>query len=224
MPDTASRCIHEAVTAFEYLAGRGGRLCDTADHGILSLTIPPTAVRWRGGIRQDTTGHLTFLDALVTDGMSEADAQRAGILLASAYLGFYDVAADGLALTNVADIKDWYGAAIDENYPDAGEAFSRFATTYWTFKVLLGQIEMNAPVHFIGSLLTRIDELLGPLFFPFPGPMKTDPTQREADQRRFLQAFGPRIDIDDFLTRNPILIRDRSSRRGSWWRRVMPSP
>lgn len=130
-------------------------------------------------------------------------------MLASAHLGFYDAATDGVALTDIGSVKQWYGRTISENYPGAGVAFLNFATTYWTLKILLRQLELEDVSPLVRVLLGRMDSFLGDLFFPFEGPFIMDPAQREFDQRRFLNAFGPRINVADFLKHNPILIRDR---------------
>lgn len=47
------------------------------------------------------------------------------------------------------------------------------------------------------------------VFFPTPGPVAIDPSHREQTQRELLTKYAPDINLDDFLTRNPILIRDR---------------
>ncbi len=140
-------------------------------------------------------------------------------LFAAAYLGFYELAAAGTALTDESSVKDWFGASVRENYPEAGPAFLRFATTYWTLKVLIRQLRLENSHALVHAFLRRVDDLLGELFFPSEGPIKIDPARREADQRRFLAAFGPKIDIEDFIQRNPILIRDRRTSKRPWWRR-----
>jgi hypothetical protein len=209
MSDITVAIIEEALAAFQFLAGRGGLFLDAADLQLLRREIPKVAVSWRGGIRNLPSGGVEFVEAINCSLLDETAAKRVGLMLASAYLGFYDAAADGVALTHVDSVKKWYGGTLSDNYPEAGAAFLKFSTTYWTFKVLLRQLDLENLSPLVGVLLVRMDSFLGELFFPFDGPFKIDPAQREVDQRRFLNAFGPRINIANFLNRNPILIRDK---------------
>jgi hypothetical protein len=45
-----------------------------------------------------------------------------------------------------------------------------------------------------------------------PGPIQIDPDQREQTQRELLAFYAPEIDVDEFIAKNPILIRDRGTR------------
>jgi hypothetical protein len=213
MPDATPSALTDAIAAVEHLAWRGSVRADSDHRVLLARTVNLSGVAWHGGIRQDQDSHLTFIEALFCEDLTPDEARRGGELLAASYLGFYDAAAEGIALVDVGAVKEWYGETVEENYPEAGRAFLRFATSYWTLKVLMRRLEIEKSSALVRALLTRIDDLVGPLFFPYHGLLKADPAQREADQRRFLDAFGPKIDIADFLKRNPILIRDRRDAR-----------
>ena len=56
-------------------------------------------------------------------------------------------------------------AQFDDNYPDAGVAFLRFAATYWTFKVLLRQLDLENLSPLVGALLDRMDSFLMERYF-----------------------------------------------------------
>jgi hypothetical protein len=215
--ENAEREVAEAIAAFMFLAGRGGLPLDEKDATLLKRQLPSETIGWRGGIRDTPSGGVTFIDAIDCSLLDVDEARRASVMLASAYRGFYEAAADGIALTNVNSVKERYGQSIEDNYPEAGQSFLQFATTYWTFKTLLRRLDLEqSTTTLIGALLARIDALLGDLFFPF-GPSLIYPARREKDQRRVLEAFGPRINVEDFLRQNPILIRDRKSPTKKWW-------
>ena len=63
------------------------------------------------------------------------------------------------------------------------------------------------------GLLSQVERVIGPLFFPMPGPIIA-PDRRERDQRSMIEWSGALIDVDEFQRGNAILIRDRSARRG----------
>lgn len=132
-----------------------------------------------------------------------------GYVLAAAFSGFFDAAADGVALVPVERISEWVGASLKDNYPEAGPAFLKFATTYWTLKILMRRVELAGSGCMARHIITRIDSLIHPLYFPFDGPYQIPVEQRERDIAMSLRAFGKRIDATDFLKRNPILIRQR---------------
>jgi hypothetical protein len=102
---------------------------------------------------------------------------------------------------------------IRENYPEASEAFLDFARTYWTLRVLvlaLLQTHSDDTSLNLGErLLCQLEQEIGPVFFPFPGPEKIDSATREAFQRQLIEESGANIDIEDFMAGNPILLRDR---------------
>ena len=205
MSSEASECVE----AIRELARRGGLASLDADSVLLGSTVPEMGIRWRGGIRQEPDGRLLVVESV--EGLPGPVSQRVNQLLGTAYLGFFDAATDGLPLTDVGLIERWFGESVPANYPEGGPEFLRFAVTYWTLKVLIRQEEADQPLAW--HLAKRLDDLIWPLFFPFDGPLIADPEQREADQRRFLAAFAPRIAVDPFIAGNSILIRDRIRHR-----------
>jgi hypothetical protein len=200
--------LDEALGALDVLCCRGGIRLDDADRAILRRRIP-SPITWLGGTRQSASGELSLAEQISCAALTVAESTRASQIFSAVYLGIYDAAADGVALTDVNEVARWYHASVRDNYPEAGRAFLRFATTYWTFKVILRRLDLEHRDMLLRSIFQRADELIAPLFFPQDGPLKIDPKQREDDQRRFLTTFGPRVDVKEFLLRNPILMRDR---------------
>lgn len=146
--------------------------------------------------------------------LDETEKQTLGSLLERALRGYMTAAADGFEFVDSRKIQDRFGTTLSRNYPEAGATFLRFATTYWTFKILLSQEPFNKETNSAAAILNEIEGIIGPLFFPVPGPAQIDPDRRELDQREFLAETAPQINIEEFMAQNPILIRDRGGSRG----------
>lgn len=128
--------------------------------------------------------------------------------------GFFHRAAKGIALIPLSRVNERFGRSTEDNYPEASESFLKFARTYWTLRVLVLDLMKN-DMEWIGAhLLGKLEQDIGPVFFPFPDTVKIAPSIREETQRELIKENGAKIDIEEFIKGNPILIRDRSSRRG----------
>ncbi len=126
------------------------------------------------------------------------------------------LSAKGYAFVPVNRIEEQFGNTLRGNYPEANETFLRFATTYWTLECWVADnVESDLETEPMGKVcLAAIEDNLGSIFFPTPGPVKIDPDQREDAQRRLMTKFDAPIDIEDFMRGNPILIRDRQREAG----------
>jgi hypothetical protein len=127
--------------------------------------------------------------------------------------GFFHAAAKGHVFCDPDRIRQCFGRNLGENYPDAGPAFLRFAQTYWTLKLTVDDPQFDVARSLAHALLAEIEGNIGALFFPTSGPMTIDPAKREAAQREILMASGAPINIQEFISRNPILLRDKAGRR-----------
>lgn len=145
---------------------------------------------------------------------SEADRTIAAGIMEAATKGFFRAAASGISLIPAAEITQHFGRSLEDNYPEAGEAFLRFARTYWSLRIVTGAPAFASGTRFAHAILAKIERVIGSLFFPFPGPLTIDPADREAGQRELLRELGEGIDIEDFIRHNPILIRDRGDAKG----------
>lgn len=164
----------------------------------------------RGGVRlSDEDLRLLESNASV---LTSGQEDRADVMSTAALRGFFDAAADGDALVPLYLIQEQFGRTLEEDYPEAGEAFLRFARTYWSLKIVLDTSSESNWAH--QALLYIEARIIGPLFFPFPGPFTVVPVRRESDQRDLLRQYGKRIDIEDFIRHNPILIRDKAGKKG----------
>jgi len=132
--------------------------------------------------------------------------------------GFFLSASNGELFIPEEEIKSSLGKSIEQNYPEASESFLKFAKTYWSLRVLISKLNRDDDgyISFIGGrILGVLEGDIGPVFFPFPGPQKIPPWEREAFQRELLKEFAPNIDVEDFIQGNPILIRDRKAMKGN---------
>ena len=147
---------------------------------------------------------------------AEQQSKRLAEIYEAMFKGFFHCAAKGLAFVPETKVANRFGHSPKENYPEANESFLKFAKTYWTLRVLEFDL-MDYDWEWIGArLLAKLEQDIGPVFFPFPGLQKITPTQREESQRELISKSGADINIDEFMTGNPILIRDR------WLENLLP--
>lgn len=145
---------------------------------------------------------------------AEQHSSRLAEIYGAMFRGFFHCAEKGLTLVPEKLVIQRFRKSIQENYPEANEVFLRFAKTYWTLRVLVLDL-MKEDMGWIGGhLLGKLEQDIGPVFFPFPGPVKIPPSKRENFQRELIKESGADIDIEEFVRGNPILIRDKAARRG----------
>lgn len=130
--------------------------------------------------------------------------------------GFFACAANGEAFVPEASIRAKYGRSLKENYPEASPAFLKFATTYWTLKEIALDDAVIHSKTFLAAFLAGLEQAIAGAFFPTPGPARIEVQERERGQRALLAEWGPGIDVEDFITGNPILIRDRLAQHRRW--------
>ena len=142
---------------------------------------------------------------------AEKYTTRIGEIYENILKGFFHCAAKGLTFVPEEIITEEHGRSIEQNYPEASNEFLKFAKTYWTLKILVDNLIKSGKIDCLGvHFLGKLELVIGPLFFPFPGPIEISPKMREKDQREFLKASGANIDIEKFIEGNPILIRDKN--------------
>lgn len=158
-------------------------------------------------------GHLSNYDLEIfkeEPSKEKKDIARSGEIYENMLKGFFHCAAKGLTFVPEEIITERYGRSIEQNYPEAGNEFLKFAKTYWTLKIILDDLNENGKLECLGGhFLGKLEQAIGPLFFPFPGPMVISPKTREKHQREFLKASEANIDIEKFIEGNTILIKDK---------------
>jgi len=134
------------------------------------------------------------------------------VLLDAVFTGFFKSAARGVAFTPEDGIKRRYGQTLRENYPEASPSFLRFATSYWTLKLVLLDQPSEWRDRLAGHLLAQVELNVSGLFFPTRTAMAVQRVaERERAQRQILANFADLYDVEEFMRGNPILLRDRAS-------------
>lgn len=140
---------------------------------------------------------------------SPEHVQQLEVLGKAAFKGFFSAAQVGYEFAPIGLIGAKFGGTLERNYPEAGTAFLRFARSYWTLKLVTDHMDYS-PTEVSGhAIVSEVESMVASVFFPTPGPISIDPDQREQTQRKILAEHCPDIDVEDFISRNPILLRDR---------------
>ena len=131
-------------------------------------------------------------------------------LLDSALTGFFRSAARGVAFTAEDGIKRRYGESLQENYPEASASFLRFATSFWTLRLVLTDEPQEWRETLAGYLLGNVELTVAGTFFPTRTKWAVQKVaERERVQRQVLRNFAELYDVEEFMRGNPILLRDK---------------
>ncbi len=160
----------------------------------------------RGGATLSEPARLALRMAI--DDIDEAQKERLPDLYLSLFKGFFRAAEAGETFANPARISERFGNTLEGNYPEANATFLKFAYSFWTLKLLDGDLFSHRDT-VVGTLIGQLEADVASVFFPTPGPISIPAAQREAKQREILGALCS-IDVEDFIRGNPILIRDRN--------------
>lgn len=117
---------------------------------------------------------------------------------------FYNKASRGESFGSLSRIKERFGSSLEENYGLSSGPFIDMAKTYWTYKI---EVQDLFPQHHkcaLSQILLEIETNIAGIFFPTPGPSSLPVSRKEA-QRQLLQEYAHRMDIERFLSENPIL-------------------
>lgn len=206
---TQGPATERAVAALLDLSKQAGGSTDlTATAVLLRREIPRSDLVWKTHTTmQPGIGEILIAGPECAK-LATGELSALGVLAVTAHRGFYAAAADGREYAADTEVASAFGATVAANYPTTSPAFLRFATTYWSLRVVKRNAEFETRDSVASQVLEWIDAMIAPLFFPHgPG---VPAARRERDQRRFLEANAPmRMDIDGFLAGSPILAADR---------------
>ena len=122
--------------------------------------------------------------------------------------GFLQCAAEGHSFADSARILRTFGQTLAQRYPRATPTFLRFATSYWTLKLMIDDLSRvdhalpGATTTVMAQLLKQLEIDVASVFFPSPGPIRIPRFFRARRQRKILAQSGAAIDIDEFLRRS----------------------
>lgn len=126
---------------------------------------------------------------------------------------FFKKASCGETFGSPSRIKERFGQSIEENYGLSSGPFINMAKTYWTYKLEVQDLVVEYPNLVLSEILSKIEIDVAGAFFPTPGIVKMPLNSRIARQRQLLQEYSPEIDIERFISENPIL-RVEADRKG----------
>jgi len=115
--------------------------------------------------------------------------------------------APGFAFAEPETIRERFGKSISENYPGATPEFLAVATSYWTLKQVHWNLFRTSSARPLAQLTSWLEEMIGAVFFPMPGPLSVSPEVRVQTQRSILRKTGATINEERFIAGNPILKR-----------------
>jgi hypothetical protein len=154
---------------------------------------------------------LLSLDA----GSEEQSMERLSEIYEIMYLGFFDCAKKGAALH--PNMKVSY-TDIRSIYPSANKNFHNFARTYLSLSTLNGELVLSGIQHNAATqLLKKLEEAIGPVFFPSPKPNKKGLAKLEQSQRDLISKSGVAINVEELIQGNPIFRIKKSSDRILLW-------
>lgn len=122
---------------------------------------------------------------------------------------FFEKVTRGETFGLLSRIKEKYGKTVEEHYGLSTGPFINMARTYWTFKLEINDLFPDFTNIVLSKILRTIEEDMASLFFPTPGPATIPVKKRREAQRKFLEIYAPEIDIDRFLSENPLLKIDK---------------
>jgi len=126
---------------------------------------------------------------------------------------FFKKASRGGSYGSLSQVNERFGQSVEENYGMQSGPFINMAKTYWTYKLEVGDLFPEHHSLAISQALLGVENDIASVFFPTPGPMQIPVDQRRETQRQLLQEYAPEIDIERFLSDNPIL-KAEERRRG----------
>lgn len=171
-----------------------------AGHAALEQMLRRVGVAYRS---EDRTLLLAYGNEIGTPSGDLHD--RFEGLYEAAYQGFFHCAADGVAFVPVGSDGGDFDLSLEDNYPGAGAAFQRFATSYWTLRVLEGRVARRYAGVGLQQILCGIEARIARLVFLDPDADPLEPSARAAEQRRAITESGAPIRIEEFLLGNPLL-------------------
>ena len=120
---------------------------------------------------------------------------------------FFNKVAEGEGFCPEERIKEKLGTTLAENYSLSEGPFIDLARTYWTYKLEVAPLFPDSRDVILSQLLAILENDIGSIFFPAPGAAVPIAVRRET-QRKVLEEYAPSVDIDRFLSENPLLTEE----------------
>jgi hypothetical protein len=158
----------------------------------------------RAGLRCESGDTDLMLSYAAETESSKDKARRFAVIADSALQGFFHLAGEGHTFVSVDRYREEFGESLEVNYPGAGAAFVRFATSYWTLHMLHGRLSTRYAGTSLQQVLLFVEDRVGRAFFPEDEVL--DSAQLARVQRQLIAQSGAPIDVERFLFGNPLLV------------------
>lgn len=111
----------------------------------------------------------------------------------------------GETFGSITRVEQKFRHSLEANYDISSGPFIDMAKTYWTYQL---EVKDLFPEHHnlvLAQVLLQVNFEIGGLFFPFSGPIILWVGGRRETQRELLEEYTTGMDINAFLSNNPIL-------------------
>jgi len=126
---------------------------------------------------------------------------------------FFGKATRGEAFGPIERVQQKLGRSIEEAYGLSDGPFYNMAKTYWTFKLGVQDLVPDYTALLLTQVLLKVELDIASVFFPTPGLTRLPVRFRAWKQREMLQQYAPEIDVDRFLSENPVL-KGKATQKG----------
>jgi len=117
---------------------------------------------------------------------------------------FFKKALKGETFCDPIKIRKEFGKTLEQHYKVSSGPFLNFAYTYWTFRFQLDEDHYRQPkehVPLFFPILRTVEMNIAGSFFPSGGQVSAE------NQRQILNEYAPEINIERFLSDNPLISR-----------------
>ena len=156
-------------------------------------------------------GAILSLDA----GSAEQHSERVSEVYEAIYQGFFNCASKGVIVHPKMGISRREVSAI---YPSGNKVFHNFARTYLSLAKLNHELS-ESQIQLSGAfqLLKKLEDTIGPVFFPPIKPRGRERDRIEQLQKELIFKSGMTTNIRELIESNPLIHSKKSSSRYLLW-------
>jgi len=118
---------------------------------------------------------------------------------------FFKKVALGETFGPITRVEQRFGHSLESNYDISSGPFIDMAKTYWTYHLEIQDLSPEYANLVLSQVLFQVNGDIASVFFPTPGPAIIWVRRRRETQRELLEEYAPRMDINAFLSNNPLL-------------------
>lgn len=111
----------------------------------------------------------------------------------------------GETFGSITRVEQKFRHSLETNYDISSGPFIDMAKTYWTYQLEAKDLFPEHHNLVLAQVLLQVNFEIGGLFFPFPGSIILWVRGRKETQRELLEEYTTGMDINAFLSNNPIL-------------------